>query len=172
LSFVRRSADTISAIRTSLKGLLVRFFLVLGGAISALLLTACSDNDGGGELTVTLDEWSIAVDKESLPEGPIELTIKNEGEREHDLVIVRTDIAPDELPTETDGSVDLGAPDVEEVHSIEDIEDGDETGRTYDLDPGNYVFIDNRVEDVDGEEVAYYEQGMRAAFEVTEEADQ
>ncbi len=147
----------------------MRFFLVLGSAIGVTLLAGCSDISGGGELQVTLDEWSITLDKTSLPEGPIELTIKNDGELEHDLVIVRTDLDPDELPTEDDGSVDLGAPDVEEEHTIEDIEDGDETGRTYDLDPGNYVFIDNRVEEVDGEEVAYYSQGMRVGFTITEE---
>jgi hypothetical protein len=145
----------------------VKRLLAAGLAGAALLTLGCSDTSGGGELFVTLNEWSISLDKASLPEGPIEFTIKNDGKQEHDLVILRTEIAADELPTKSDGSADLGAPDVNEVHTVEDIGDGDKTGRTYDLGAGKYVFIDNRVEKVDGEEVAFYEKGMRAEFTVT-----
>lgn len=147
----------------------MKLFLVLFGTLALLFLAACSDTDGGGELRVTLDEWSITLDKTSLPEGPIQFTIKNEGEKEHDFIILRTEIAPDDLPTNDDGSADLDAPDVDEVRTVEDLEDGDETGRTYDLDAGSYVFIDNRVEEENGEEIAYYEQGMSVAFTITAE---
>jgi hypothetical protein len=147
----------------------VRIFLVPCSAVlGALLLAGCSDTGGGGELRVTLDEWSITLDKESLPEGPIEFVIKNDGEFEHELVILRTDIAPDELPTKDDGSADLKAPDVDVVRTIDEIGDGDETGRTYELKAGSYVFIDNTVREHEGSRVSYYAEGMRAAFTITE----
>lgn len=146
----------------------MKLFLAFCATLAALLTLACSDSKGeGGEVTVTLDEWSITVDKESAPEGPIEFTIKNEGDREHDLVILQTEVAPDDLPTNEDGSADLDTPDVDEVHTIDDIEDGDETSRTYTLDAGSYVLIDNRVEEIDGEKVAFYDQGMRVGFTLT-----
>lgn len=146
----------------------MKLFLAFCAALAALLTLACSDSKGeGGEVTVTLNEWSITVDKDSLPEGPIEFNIRNEGERQHDLVLLRTEIAADDLPTNDDGSADLDAPDVEEVQSVDDIEDGDDTSRTYTLDAGSYVLIDNRVEEIDGEEVAFYDQGMRVGFTLT-----
>lgn len=149
-----------------MKSLLPLFALIAG---SFALLAACGDSGTGGELDVKLDEWSITVDKETLPKGPIEFTIKNDGERKHEFLIVKTDIAPDDLPTNDDGSFDQDAPDVDVVREVEDLEDGDKTGRTYDLDAGEYAFICNRVEEIDGTETSHYAQGMRAGFTVTEE---
>jgi hypothetical protein len=149
----------------------VKLFLVLSAALATLLMIGCSDTNGGGQLRVTLDEWSITLDKTSLPEGPIEFTIKNDGQEQHEFVILRTDIAPDELPTNDDGSADLDAPDVDELHTVDELDDGDETGRTYTLDAGNYVFIDNTVEDKDGEKTSYYDQGMRVGFTITKEGE-
>jgi hypothetical protein len=150
----------------------VKLFLGLcAGTVLLLAFIGCSSDKEGGKLGVDLDEWSITIDKTSVPEGPIEFTIKNNGSLEHEVVIVRTDLEPDALPTKDDGSVDLDAPDVHEERSIEEIGDGDETGRTFSLDPGNYVLIDNKVEEVDGEETAYYGEGMYAGFTVTEEGE-
>lgn len=146
----------------------MRIFLVPCSAVlGAILLAGCSYTGGGGELRVTLNEWSIALDKESLPEGPIQFIIKNDGEHEHELVILRTELAPDELPTKDDGSADLNAPDVDRVRTIDEIGDGDETSRTYEMAAGSYVLIDNTVREHDGERVAYYSEGMHVAFTIT-----
>jgi hypothetical protein len=134
-------------------------------------MIGCSDTSGGGQLNVTLDEWSITLDKTSLPEGPIEFTIKNAGEKQHEFIILRTDIASDELPTNDDGSADLDAPDLDELQTVDELDDGDETGRTYTLDAGNYVFIDNTVEEENSEKVSYYENGMRVGFTITKEGE-
>lgn len=149
----------------------MKLFLVLCAALAALLATGCSDTSGGGQLNVTLDEWKITLDKTSLPEGPIEFTIKNDGEKQHEFIILRTDIAPGELPTNDDGSADVNAPDVDELHTVEEIDDGDETGRTYTLDAGKYVFIDNTVEEENGAKVSHYDQGMRVGFTITKEGE-
>ncbi|MEK7247808.1 MAG: hypothetical protein AAB092_04990 [Chloroflexota bacterium] len=149
----------------------MKLFLVLCAALAALLATGCSDTSGGGQLNVTLDEWKITLDKTSLPEGPIEFTIKNDGEKQHEFIILRTDIAPGELPTNDDGSADVNAPDVDELHTVEELDDGDETGRTYTLDAGKYVFIDNTVEEENGAKVSHYDQGMRVGFTITKEGE-
>lgn len=149
----------------------MKFFLVLSATLATLLMVGCSDTGGGGKLNVTLDEWSITLDKTSLPEGPIEFTIKNDGEKQHEFIILRTDIAPGELPTNDDGSADLDAPDLDELQTVDELDDGDETGRTYTLDAGKYVFIDNTVVEENGEKVSYYDQGMRVGFTITKEGE-
>lgn len=149
----------------------MKLFLVLCAALVALLMIGCSDTSGGGQLNITLDEWSITLDKTSLPEGPIEFTIKNDGEKQHEVIILRTDIAPGELPTNDDGSANVGAPDVDELQTIDKLDAGDKTGRTYTLDAGNYVFIDNTVAEENGEKVSYYGKGMRAGFTITKEGE-
>ena len=106
----------------------MKFFLVLSATLATLLMIGCSDTGGGGKLNVTLDEWSITLDKTSLPEGPIEFTIKNDGEKQHEFIILRTDIAPGELPTNDDGSANLDAPDLDELQTVEELDDG-EIGR-------------------------------------------
>ena len=148
----------------------MRSFLVPFAALTALILFAgCGDSKEGGDVDVTLSEWSIVLDKETLPEGPIEFTIENKGEREHEFVIVRTSLAADELPAKDDGSVDEDGADVDVEREVEDIEDGDRTSRTFELDPGSYVFLCNIVEDIEGEETSHYEKGMRVGFTVTAE---
>jgi hypothetical protein len=134
-------------------------------------LAACSSDEEGGEVQVTLTEWSVTADKESVPEGPIDFDIKNDGEREHEFLLIRTDTPADELPTNDDGSVDEDGPDVDVAEDLDDIEDGEDTSRTWDLDPGLYVMVCNIVEDIDGEETSHFAEGMRAELEVTEGVD-
>lgn len=145
-------------------------FLVLPAATAVLaLFAACGSEGEGGEVDVTVTEWSVETNKESLPEGPIDFTIQNDGEREHELLIVRTDIAIDELPAKDDGSFDEDAAGVDVKEEIEDIEDGDETGRSYTLDPGAYILLCNIVEDIDDVETSHFEQGMATEFTITED---
>lgn len=141
--------------------------LILPALLLVILLSACGSTGEGGDLKVTLDEWSVVTDVDSLPEGPIKFDIKNAGEREHELLIVRTDIPGGELPTKDDGSLDEGAGGVDVKHEIKNIEAGDETSRSYTLDPGNYVLLCNLVEDIDGTRTSHYAQGMWAEFTIT-----
>jgi hypothetical protein len=147
----------------------VRLLFLLGVSIGALALAACGDSGEGGEVGVTLKEWEVILDTESVPEGPVEFTIENNGEETHEFVIIKTDIDPGDLPTADDGSVDEDAPDIDVKQEVEDIENGDKTGRTYQLDPGSYALICNIVDENDGESIAHYGEGMYAALEVTED---
>jgi uncharacterized cupredoxin-like copper-binding protein len=135
----------------------------------AALAVACGDEGEGGDVHVTLSEWSVTLDKESVTEGPIDFDLANDGEREHEFVIIQTDIPAGDLPTNEDGSVDEDAAGVDVEQEVEDLEDGEETSRTYSLDPGHYALICNIVEDIDGEETSHYDQGMFTDLELTED---
>ncbi|MDO8614662.1 MAG: hypothetical protein Q7T33_02860 [Dehalococcoidia bacterium] len=144
--------------------------LLLGAPLLAvILLAACSsDDEGGGKVNVVLREWAIDTDVSSLPEGDIEFEVKNEGpDEDHEMVIIRTDLAPDKLPIGADGSVDEKAGGVTAVKEIQEFEAGRKSGATFTLDPGKYVLICNRVDERDGEKMVHYQKGMRTAFTVT-----
>jgi hypothetical protein len=133
------------------------------------LLAACGSEGEGGDLDLTLSEWSVVTDVEDLPEGPITIDVHNRGEREHELVIVRTDIPASELPVKEDGSFDEDASGVDVQQEIEEIESGDDTSRSYTLDPGSYVLLCNIVEEIDGTETSHFAEGMSTPFTVTED---
>ena len=143
----------------------MRILVLPAALLLVVLLAACGSTGEGGDLKVTLDEWSVVTDVDTLPEGPITFDIKNAGDEKHELLIVDTDIAGAELPTKDDGSFDDDQIDVK--HDIDDIESGDKTSRSYTLDPGRYVLLCNIVRDIDGVETSHFAQDMWTEFTIT-----
>ncbi len=82
--------------------------------------------------------------------------ISNEGERVHELVVFKTDLAEDALPVTAD-EVDEATLDL--IDEVEDIEPGASSDLTVTLEAGSYVVICN----VTG----HYTQGMHASFTVS-----
>jgi hypothetical protein len=155
-------------------------FLVL--LLAVVLVLACGDDDdddddgateppaNGGEATevaITLQEFSVLSDPESGSPGSFTFNIENVGPDDpHEFVIFQTDLAPDDLPTLEDGSVDEEGEGVELIDEVEDIAvDGSETLEV-DLAAGNYAFICNIVEEEDGETESHYQEGMLRSFAV------
>lgn len=102
-----------------------------------------------------LTEFAIALDPPEAPAGEVSIEAENAGTIPHELVIVRTDSAPDALPLE--GAV---VPE-EEVTMAADsglIERGSTRTVTAELEPGAYVLICNVA--------GHYQAGMRASFTV------
>ena len=127
------------------------------------LLGAC-DSDGG-EVQVTLQEFSVVLGSESASAGDVTFNVTNEGPNDpHEFVVFRTDLAPDALPTNEDGSVDEEGEGVTLIDEIEDIAVGDAPTLTVSLDAGNYVFICNIVEEEEGALESHYQEGMRVGF--------
>ena len=141
-------------------------------ALAALLAlgvgsVACSSDDGGGTVEVTLQEFAIAATPTSIGAGEVTFEATNDGPADpHELVVFRTDLAPDALPTGDDGAVDEGGEGVELIDEIEEFPVGETQSMTLDLDAGSYVFICNIVEEEDGELESHYQEGMRLAFTV------
>jgi hypothetical protein len=147
----------------------VRFAPILIALATAVAFVACgSDNKGdGGTVKVGLQEWSINLDKTSLPNGDITFDLDNKGPNfAHQFVVLKTDLAPDKLPTKSDGSVDTGGAGVNKEAEIQKIETDDTGSGTFTLTAGKYVFICNLVTDDKGEHHVHYGEGMRTAFTV------
>ena len=149
--------------------------LLLGGA----LIASCGDDDDddgdaataaatatatamateaseGAEVSVSLSEWAVAPDPSSVAAGEVTFTAANAGSSPHELVIIRSDLAPDALPTE--GGM-VPEADVDLVAKIEEFPAGTTDRLTIDLTAGSYVLICN----VPG----HYGLGMRVGFTVS-----
>jgi hypothetical protein len=121
----------------------------------------------GTEVSVNLSEYIVAPDPASVPPGPVAFVAHNIGGTEHELVVFKTDLAADALPTADDGSVDELAEGVELIDEVEEIAAGSDGEVDVDLEAGNYVLICNVVqENEDGSTVIHYAEGMYAAFAV------
>jgi uncharacterized cupredoxin-like copper-binding protein len=73
--------------------------------------------------------------------------------------VFKTDLPPDQLPTNEDGDVDEEGEGVEAIDEVEDIAGGSDAELTVNLDAGSYVVICNLP--------GHYRQGMHAAFTVS-----
>ena len=139
--------------------------LVVAGILSLSVLPACSGDGGGGSVDVTLQEFAVSTDPASIGAGEVTFDATNDGPDDtHEFVVIRTDLAPTELPTDETGSVDEAGEGIEVIGEIEDVEVGESASVTLDLDAGAYVLICN-IYDEDEQE-SHYLEGMRTAFTV------
>ncbi len=116
-------------------------------------------------MNVTLQEFSILPDKDEVDAGSITFATTNAGPDDvHEFVVVKTDLAPGDLPVDADGAVDESGAGMEVIGEIEDIAVDASMSVTLDLAAGNYVLICN-IYDADEDE-AHYHEGMRTAFTV------
>ena len=118
-------------------------------------------------VSVTVREFNITLDRATAPRGTVIFRVHNVGEDHHEFLVIRTDRAPNALPTEADGSYLEDGPGTQLLEEIADIAPGETKELTIDLDPGSHVLICNmvHVED-DGSVEVHYALGMRTAFRV------
>ena len=115
------------------------------------------------QVDVILGEWSVIPNPRTVPAGQVYFLVENSGQlHPHELVIVKTDLAPNELPV-VDRQVDESK--VEVIGEIEEFAKGTSASGLFDLEPGNYLLICNTLETVGAME-SHYEQGMSVAFTV------
>lgn len=144
---------------------LVLTALALAGALS---LAGCHRDDIGGPgiagtaVRVRLMEFSVTPERTSAPEGIVNFHVTNAGTEEHEFLVIKTDLAPNALPREANGSYQENGPGTTLVDELGSVQPGSSLDLTLNLLAGNYVLICNRVE---GSE-SHYARGMRAAFRV------
>jgi uncharacterized cupredoxin-like copper-binding protein len=135
---------------------------------AALVLAGLAVSCGGGEKTtvsVTVQEFSVIPAQDSAPAGSVTFDVENTGPNDtHEFVVIKTDLAPDALPTDENGAVLEEGEGMEVIDEIEDIAVGDTPSLTVDLDAASYVLICNIWDEEEQE--AHYAMGMRAAFTV------
>ncbi len=135
----------------------------------ALVLPACGgDDEGDGPSTVevTLQEFAVLPATTTVSAGSVTFEATNDGpDDDHELVVIRTDLEPQSLPTAADGSADEAGDGIEVIGEIEEFAPGGTESATFELTAGSYVLICNIYDD--SEQEAHYLEGMRAAFTVT-----
>jgi hypothetical protein len=142
------------------------------GALSVLILTglaslACNKHTAPSPVpvSVTVREFTIALDRSSAPRGTVIFRVHNTGEDHHEFLVIKTDRAPGALPTEANGSYLEDGPGTQLLEEIEDVGPGETKELSIDLDPGNHVLICNMVQvEDDGSTEVHYAMGMRTAF--------
>jgi uncharacterized cupredoxin-like copper-binding protein len=139
---------------------------------SAQTPTAGAQTPTGGnaqsEVTVTLVEYQMKPNVTSVPAGSVTFNGKNIGGAEHSLAVIRTDLAPEALPTKADGSVDESGTGVTLVDQVTGIKPQQQKSLTVKLQPGNYVLICNLVPTANGQTISHYAKGMHVGFTITQ----
>jgi uncharacterized cupredoxin-like copper-binding protein len=118
-----------------------------------------------GDVAVTLQEWAVVPAPATATAGDVTFTITNSGpEDEHEFVVIRTDLDPGALPTDSTGAVDEAGAGIEVVDEVEEIAVDQSEELTVNLTAGNYVLICNIFDETENE--SHYQMGMRIAFDV------
>jgi uncharacterized cupredoxin-like copper-binding protein len=156
--------------------------LAIGG-LSLAFMAGCSSDDSGGDesstdtsadsgggVTVPTDTGTpVAVEAgdiseteqyltpvpDSVAAGSTTFTLTNVGNREHEMVVLKTDTPFDQLEINSEGKVSED----DSVGEVPETPEGESGSFTVDLEPGAYVLVCNIAD--------HYGQGMRAAFTVT-----
>jgi len=121
----------------------------------------------GTTVNVTLQEFSVTPDQASVPAGHVTFHVSNVGEDMHEFLVIKTDLAPDMLPTEANGSYLEDGPGTDLLDEIDLVPSGESRNLGIDLEAGHYVLICNMVHvEENGEVEVHYQLGMRTAFTV------
>jgi uncharacterized cupredoxin-like copper-binding protein len=137
------------------------------------LVTACSTPAGsaGTTVTATLKEWEIKLSSADLKAGDITINFTNNGDKEHEFLVRKTELKADSLPLvasgEDEGRVDEESSELTEVGNPSEIAviPPGTTGLSLrlTLQPGHYVvFCNLHVGDL-----FHYKKGMHTEFTVT-----
>lgn len=96
-------------------------------------------------LTITMGDYSFTPNAITTSAGPVTITTPNDGQVEHELVLLKTDRSPTSLPVKGN-EVDeegLEAKGVETPGEIEEVGPGQTKSGSFKLTPGSYVMICN-----------------------------
>lgn len=127
------------------------------GSISSAEAPA-GETETGPTTDATLADFTITLASSELAAGEVTFNVTNTGPSEHELVVVKTDLAPDALPTGSDGSVDEEGDGIEAIGEVEDVANGASATLSLTLEPGSYVALCNLP--------GHYAAGMATAFTV------
>jgi uncharacterized cupredoxin-like copper-binding protein len=119
-----------------------------------------ADAGGGVPVAVTAGDKSdteqfLTVDPLTVKAGKVTFTFKNTGNRQHEMIVLKTDEKFDQLKVGTDNKVSEDA----SVGEISETDAGKTVVKTFPLTAGKYVIVCNIEK--------HYAQGMRIAFTVT-----
>jgi hypothetical protein len=109
----------------------------------------CASTEEATGTAVTVTERGVGtprveLDTTTVETGPTTFTVTNLGPGAHELVVLRTDLAPNKLPLIDDGTeANERAPGVTLIGKSDLIQSGCAASVTFDLQKGDYVLICN-----------------------------
>lgn len=129
-----------------------------------LLASAC----GGGKakspelVQVSLTEWDVSVEPAEVHPGALSFSVKNNGTRTHQLLIIKSDLPVRQLPM-LDVSVDESKVNI--AGAVQRLQPGESATIEGELFPGKYVLICNLVDRLpSGQADPHYLNGMATPF--------
>lgn len=135
------------------------------------LLVSCSapgaSAGGNGPISATEKEWEIKLSSTTLTAGAITFNITNNGDKEHEFVIRKTDLQSDSLIKNADGEVsedDASLTPVGDPSEVAEIKSGSKDRTiTVTLAAGHYVIFCN----LHVTDLLHYQKGMHTDFTVS-----
>jgi uncharacterized cupredoxin-like copper-binding protein len=93
---------------------------------------------------VLLEDFEVRQEATVVPAGKVSFLIRNQGPTTHEVIVVRTDLAPDKLPLQSDGlTVDEEGDGIKFLEEVEGLDIDDRETLILDLAPGRYVLYCN-----------------------------
>jgi len=130
--------------------------LIIALAAAVLIVSACGGAPESTEqptLSVELTDFAVKADPGTVKAGHNVFAVRNRASMIHDLVVIKTDLAPNALPMDGGKAKEDG-----KAGGVANISAGVSRKLVLDLPAGHYVLICN----VPG----HYQLGMRAALTV------
>ncbi|HWD47081.1 MAG TPA: sulfocyanin-like copper-binding protein [Actinomycetota bacterium] len=138
---------------------LVLVVAVLALAVPLAVARRQEPTPSGIPVNVLLKDFEVERDAAAVPPGTVRFRIRNQGPTTHELIVVRTDRAPDDLPLQRDGlTVDEEGPGINLLDEAQGLDIDDRQTMVLDLAAGHYVLYCN----LEG----HYLGGMYAALTV------
>lgn len=131
----------------------------------SLVLAACGDGVStlptvvGNEVSGSLREWAVQVDRESASVGEVTFSITNEGSIEHEFLVVKTEFADGKIPLTGEQFLEE-APGIDVIDEIAEFPAGETASLTVSLEGGSYQLVCNLP--------GHYKAGMHTPFTVIE----
>jgi uncharacterized cupredoxin-like copper-binding protein len=121
--------------------------LVLAALALAVPLTVARRHEPtprGTPVNVLLEDFKVRQDAAVVPAGTVSFRIRNQGPTTHEVIVVRTDRAPDKLPLQRDGlTVNEDAPGIDLLDGVEVLDVDARQTMFLRLAPGHYVLYCN-----------------------------
>ena len=136
---------------TALAAIMAITLGVLGSTVGEVEAATTTD------LTATLSEWKITLNSAEVQAGDVTVVAKNAGAVSHELVVLKTNVAPDQLEMVAN-RVDESK--YESIGEIADFDPPTTQSATFKFAAGKYVLICNIA--------GHYQQGMRVALTVVQ----
>jgi hypothetical protein len=124
-------------------------------------------SDADTTVKVTLNEFTVELDRSSVPAGMVHFALDNQGKEPHEFVVVEAAHRSD-LPLDEDGALEeTKLPKGSVIGEVEPFPGGKTCDGTFDLAAGHYQLLCNIVETEDGKTVSHLHEGMVVDFTVT-----